>query len=42
MLENNLKIAWPHISLKVLTNLIDGMPEQVRKCIKLKGDYIGK
>ena len=38
MLENNLKIAWSHISPNVLTNLIDGMPERVRKCIKLKGD----
>ena len=37
MLENNLKIAW---SPKVLTNLIDGMPERVRKCIKLKSEYI--
>ena len=42
MLENNLKSAWSHISQETLGNLMDGMPERVRKCIKLKGGHIGK
>jgi hypothetical protein len=41
-LIENVKYAWSQISEEMLDTLISCMPERIRKCIKLKGGYIGK
>ena len=42
MLEKNLNNVWSDINLDLLRRLIDGMPARIRKCVDLKGGYIGK
>ena len=42
MLEKNVKLAWSRISPETLDNLISGMQNRIKLCIKLKGGYIGK
>ncbi|KAI6655581.1 hypothetical protein LOD99_2080 [Oopsacas minuta] len=42
MLEKNLKTVWSNINPDLLRKLIDGMPARMRKCVDLKGGYIGK
>ena len=41
-LIKNVKTAWANISPDILDNLICCMPERIKKCIKVKGGYIGK
>ena len=41
-LIKNVKMAWANISPNILDNLICWMPERIKKCIKVKGGYIGK
>lgn len=41
-LTKNVKMAWSKINPDMLDNLISSMPERIKKCIKLKGGYIGK
>ena len=41
-LETQLKTAWSNISPEILGNLMDGMQNRIKKCIELKGGYIGK
>ena len=41
-LIKNVKTAWSEIDPDTLENLICGMPERIKTCIKLKGAYIGK
>lgn len=42
ILEEQLKTAWNAIDAKILANLIKRMPERIKKCIELNGEYIGK
>ena len=42
MLENQLISAWRGLSPEFLDKLICSMPGRIRKCIKLRGGYIGK
>ena len=42
MLETRLKTAWSNIPPDILGKLIDGMPNRIKRCIELKGGYIGK
>ena len=42
LLKKQLKIVWAEINPEVLTNLIDGMPYRVKKCVDLQSVYIGK
>ena len=42
MLETRLKTAWSNIPPDNLDKLIDGMPNRIKRCIELKGGYIGK
>ena len=40
MLETQLKTAWSNISPEILGNLIDGMPNRIKKCINSKADIL--
>ncbi|KAI6661477.1 hypothetical protein LOD99_13350 [Oopsacas minuta] len=42
MLENHVKLAWSRISPEILENLVSGMCNRVKLCIKRKGGYIRK
>ncbi|KAI6656223.1 hypothetical protein LOD99_1556 [Oopsacas minuta] len=42
MLEKQLKLAFSQISPEILDNLVSGMPERIKTCLKYKGRYIGK
>ena len=42
LLETRLKTAWSNIPPDILGKLIDGMPNRIKRCIELKGGYIGK
>ena len=42
MLETRLKTVWSNIPPDILGKLIDGMPNRIKRCIELKGGYIGK
>ena len=42
MLEDNIKLAWSRLSPGILENLYNGMPNRVKRCIKLHGGYIAK
>ena len=42
MMENNVKNMWSDINPELLRRLIDGMPARMRKCVDMKGGYIGK
>ena len=41
-LVSNLQNAWRQISAETLDNLVCGMPERRRECIRLRGGCIGK
>ena len=41
-LIKNVKDSWAQISPDVLEALISGMPNRIKKCLELKGGYIGK
>ena len=41
-LIKNVTQAWSQISPDVLEALMSGMPKRIKKCIQLKGGYIGK
>ncbi|KAI6656133.1 hypothetical protein LOD99_1466 [Oopsacas minuta] len=42
MLIRKVKLAWSQIQPDILDKMYRGMPERIKKCIKLKGGYIGK
>ena len=41
-LTKNIKKAWSEISPKTLEALMTGMPNQIKKCLSVKGGYVGK
>lgn len=41
-LIQNVQVAWRRIKAETLDNLMCGMPERMRECIRLHGGYIGK
>ena len=41
-LIRNLQRAWLSISAETLDNLMCGMPDRMRECVRLGGGYIGK
>ena len=41
-LQKQLIQAWSEITPEILDKLIASMPSRIRKCIELKGEYIGK
>ena len=41
-LIQNVKKAWSAISPDTLNRLICGMPDRVKKCLRMKGQHIGK
>ena len=40
--KEKLQIAWEKIKPETLENLYNGIPNRIKKCIKLKGEYINK
>ena len=41
-LARNLRMVWLSISAETLDNLVCGMPERMRECIRQGGGYIWK
>jgi transposase len=41
-LKNQVKKVWSELDPSIIENLKAGIPERVKKVVKLKGDYIGK
>ena len=42
MLKFQLKLVWSEIRPNLLESLVSSMPNRIRKCIQMGGDYIGK
>ena len=38
----NIKVAWRRSKAETLDNVLCGMPERMRECIRLHGGYVGK